>query len=73
MILTHPKKIIITDMAKVEIQANDGVSEIRTERISCSREHGKLCSGQPEIFRAYRNQLALPIGRGRFPPKSETV
>ena len=54
------------DIAKVEMRVNDDVSEIRTERISCSCEHGKLCSGQPEMLRAHRNQLAFPIGRGGF-------
>ena len=44
-------------IAKVEIRGNDDVSEIRTKRIPCSREHGKLCLGRPETFRAHQNHL----------------
>jgi len=57
---------IIMDMATDDKRANSDVSEIRAERIPCSREHGKLCFGQPET-----NLPSPPVGR--LPPKSEAV
>jgi hypothetical protein len=37
---------------------------IRDQRISLSRDSGKLCSGQPEMLRASLNNLPLPMVRG---------
>jgi hypothetical protein len=54
------------DIAKADKTSNRWATAIRGKRIPCSREHGKLCLGQPEMLRASQDNLPFPAVRGGF-------